>query len=115
MLISDGDRRVIASSLMWSAGCHFVAAEVAAKLGDVKLAGEKADFAKECKRLLHIFGGSGNLSLYDADGIIIGAALQWAAMEHEKAAKEAIGADRVKRAAFAGECARLADTFKKPN
>lgn len=115
MILSDGDRRVIASALMWSAGVHFVQADMAAKLGHKTMAGEKADFAKECKRLFENFQAPGKLSLYDADGSVIAASLQWAAMEHEKAAKQMAGADRTKRAAFSGECARLVLLFKKPH
>lgn len=112
MMLTDGERLVVASSLMWACGCHFQQADIGAKLGHVKLAAEKADFAKECHRLLPMFQAGGKVVLDDADGPIIRAALGWAAMEHEKAAKESKRAEAVKRRNFSGECARLADMFQ---
>ena len=51
------------------------------------------------------------------DRLVIVAALQWAAMEHEKNAqafqKAARPVDAVKAAAFSGECVRLADLLGK--
>ena len=49
--------------------------------------------------------------------MVIIAALQWAAMEHEKISKLLAAAHDMKgaaaRAAFAGECARLADVMNR--
>lgn len=112
MLLTDGERKVVASSLMWATGVHFVQAGMSAKLGHATIAAEKADFAKECMRLFTIFHVGGRYSLNDADGPIVAAALKWAAMEHAKTAGTSAGADRRRREHFAGECDRLVAYFK---
>jgi hypothetical protein len=99
---------------MWCSGAHHNAAQVAAKLGHVAIAAQKAEFSKQCRDVLAMFQPGAKVRLDDGDGLTLRAALQWAAIEHEKAAKDLAGkdaAESAKRAGFAGECARVADRF----
>lgn len=116
MLFSEGDTKVILSSLMWAAGCFFKEADAASKIGAWKTAADKADFAKSCRALFLSAKAAKKITLDDAGGVTLRTALQWAAMEHAAAAQKEPAPDVAnQRRHFAGECARLADLFQKPN
>lgn len=101
---------------MWATGSFFKDADAAARLGHPIIARTKAEFAKACRALFETSRRAGKITLDDEGGATLRAALQWAAMQHEQAAQsEKVAAIAATRRAFAGECARLADLFQKPN
>jgi hypothetical protein len=57
------------------------------------------------------------MMLNEGERLVVIASLQWAAMEHDKAAtefqKQGAPVEAAKRAAFSREAARIADMFKQ--
>lgn len=122
MIFSAQEKMILVASLEWSAIEHNRSSVNSASLGLRDAAMRDGKFSVECSRIAAglLAGGRATrhtLSFDDSERATITAAAQWAAMTHDKLAKDFVKERKPdlarKAAAASGECARIADMLKE--